>query len=159
MTQWPFWACSCKSGYLRWSFVRLRSMKERVCRLIWNKKTVGYLSSKDEFIQDQQRIATWGWPPGWAQPASPYTAREGEKENCFMEGTRKLGGYSPQRVWAFSLAESLSGRRKRLSSYCWALLWSSHLGQQKSPKCSTWMQSQKQQNDLFVSMANHSISQ
>ena len=26
--------------------------------------------------------------------------------------------------------------------------WSSHLGQQKSPKCSTWMQSQKQHNDL-----------
>ena len=29
----------------------------------------------------------------------------------------------------------------------------------KSPKCSTWMQSQKRQNDLFVSKANHSISQ
>ena len=26
--------------------------------------------------------------------------------------------------------------------------WSSHHGKQKSPKCSTWMQSQKQQNDL-----------
>ena len=26
--------------------------------------------------------------------------------------------------------------------------WSSHHGQQKSPKCSTWMQSHKQQNDL-----------
>ena len=26
--------------------------------------------------------------------------------------------------------------------------WSSHHNQQKSPKCSTWMQSQKQQNDL-----------
>ena len=26
--------------------------------------------------------------------------------------------------------------------------WSSHHGQQKSPKCSTWMQSQKLQNDL-----------
>ena len=29
----------------------------------------------------------------------------------------------------------------------------------KSPKCSTWMQSQKRQNDLFVSKANHSVSQ
>ena len=29
----------------------------------------------------------------------------------------------------------------------------------KSPKCSSWMQSQKRQNDLFVSKANHSISQ
>ena len=28
----------------------------------------------------------------------------------------------------------------------------------KSPKCSTWVQSQKQQNDLFVSKANHSVS-
>ena len=37
--------------------------------------------------------------------------------------------------------------------------WSSHHGQQKSLKCSTWMQSQKQENDLFVSKANHSISQ
>ena len=26
--------------------------------------------------------------------------------------------------------------------------WSGHDGQQKSPKCSTWMQSQKRQNDL-----------
>ena len=26
--------------------------------------------------------------------------------------------------------------------------WSSHHGQQESPKCSTWMQSQKRQNDL-----------
>ena len=26
--------------------------------------------------------------------------------------------------------------------------WSSHHGQQKSPKCSTWMQSQKRQNGL-----------
>ena len=26
--------------------------------------------------------------------------------------------------------------------------WSSHHSQQKSPKCSTWMQSHKQQNDL-----------
>ena len=28
----------------------------------------------------------------------------------------------------------------------------------KSPKYSAWMQSQKQQNDLFVSKASHSIS-
>ena len=34
------------------------------------------------------------------------------------------------------------------------------LSQQKSPKCSTWMQSQKQQNDLCsFSKANHSISE
>ena len=29
--------------------------------------------------------------------------------------------------------------------------WSSHHGQQESPKCSTWMQSQKRQNDLCSS--------
>ena len=29
----------------------------------------------------------------------------------------------------------------------------------KSPKCSTWMQSQKQQNNLFVFKAKHSTSQ
>ena len=28
--------------------------------------------------------------------------------------------------------------------------WSSHHGQQKSLKCSTWMQSQKRQNDLCL---------
>ena len=28
--------------------------------------------------------------------------------------------------------------------------WSHHHGQQKSPKCSTWMQSQKRQNDLCL---------
>ena len=48
--------------------------------------------------------------------------------------------------------------------YCgWAGIpekkWSSHVGQQKSQKCTTWMQSQKRQNDLFVSKVNHSISQ
>ena len=32
-----------------------------------------------------------------------------------------------------------------------------HHSQQKIPKCSTWMQSQKRQNDLFISKANHSI--
>ena len=37
--------------------------------------------------------------------------------------------------------------------------WSSHHGPQKSPKCSTWIQSQKRQNDLFISKAKHSISQ
>ena len=30
--------------------------------------------------------------------------------------------------------------------------WSSHHGQQKSPKCSNWMQSQKRQNDLCSSL-------
>ena len=29
----------------------------------------------------------------------------------------------------------------------------------KSPKCSTWMQSQKLQNDLFMSKAKHSVSE
>ena len=46
--------------------------------------------------------------------------------------------------------------------------WCSHYSQQKSPRCSTWMQSQKRQNDLcsfprqtiqYHSKANHSISQ
>ena len=36
--------------------------------------------------------------------------------------------------------------------------WSSHHSQQKSPKCSAWMQSQQRQNDLCVSKANHSVS-
>ena len=35
--------------------------------------------------------------------------------------------------------------------------WSSHHSQQKSPKCSTWMQSQERQNDLcsFPRQPNH----
>ena len=38
--------------------------------------------------------------------------------------------------------------------------WSSHYSQQKTPKCSTWMQSQKTTEwSLFISKANHSISQ
>ena len=36
--------------------------------------------------------------------------------------------------------------------------WSSPHTQQKSPKCSSWVQSQKRKNDLFISKANHSIS-
>ena len=35
--------------------------------------------------------------------------------------------------------------------YCGQESLSNHHGQQKSPKCSTWMQSQKQQNDLYLS--------
>ena len=37
--------------------------------------------------------------------------------------------------------------------------WNSHHSQQKSLKCSSWVPSQKWQNDLFVSKTNHSISQ
>ena len=38
--------------------------------------------------------------------------------------------------------------------------WSSHHGQQKSPNCSTWMQSQKRQNDLCSSLRQKkSVSQ
>ena len=33
------------------------------------------------------------------------------------------------------------------------------IGNKKSLKCSTWMQSQKRQNDLFISKANNSVSQ
>ena len=33
------------------------------------------------------------------------------------------------------------------------------LSQQKSLQCTTWLQSQKGQNDLLFSKANHSISQ
>ena len=36
--------------------------------------------------------------------------------------------------------------------------WSSHHGQQKSPKCSTWMQSQKQQNDDLCSFPWQTIN-
>ena len=36
--------------------------------------------------------------------------------------------------------------------------WSSYHGQQKSLKCSTWMQSQTTEWSLFVSKENHSIS-
>ena len=48
--------------------------------------------------------------------------------------------------------------------YYWAKIpewkWNSSHSQQKSMKCSTWVQSQKGQNDLCLfPKANHSISQ
>ena len=38
---------------------------------------------------------------------------------------------------------------EEISSLSHSVEWSSHHSQQKSPKCSTWMQSQKWQNDLY----------
>ena len=37
--------------------------------------------------------------------------------------------------------------------------WSSHHRQQKSPKCSTWIQSQKRQNDLCFKPFNITVIQ
>ena len=52
--------------------------------------------------------------------ASPHMMREG---SAFIEGNRKLeGGQRKQRVAGFSLAESLPGKKSRLSSSYWALL-------------------------------------
>ena len=76
--------------------------------LTLNKYSARYFSSKDGFVQDQQRVEIQG-----LQPQCP---REGE---CFYRGG-SWKGLSKQRVHGFSLAESLPG--KRFSSSCWALL-------------------------------------
>jgi len=47
-------------------------------------------------------------------------AREG---NTFTERNRKWEDYG-NRVHGFSLAESLPGKKRSLSSSCWAQLWS-----------------------------------
>ena len=73
------------------------------------------LQQKEGFIQDQQRNAT-----GSLQPVK--VPKQQGKEDAFIEGKRKLGGLSKQRVPGFSLAESLPGKKRRLSFSCWALL-------------------------------------
>ena len=46
------------------------------------------------------------------------------REDPFMSGKGSGEGYSKQRALGFSLAESLPGKKRSLSSSCWALLWS-----------------------------------
>ena len=48
------------------------------------------------------------------------------KENDFIGGKEDWEDYSKQKVYGFSLAESLPGKKRSLSSSCWALL---------SPQC------------------------
>ena len=50
------------------------------------------------------------------------------KENPFIDRKGSWEGYSKQRVHGFSLAESLSGKKRSLSSSCWALLSSQSMG-------------------------------
>ena len=47
-----------------------------------------------------------------------------EQENTFIGRKRELGGYCKHRLLGFSLAESLPGRKRGLSSSSWALLLS-----------------------------------
>ena len=44
------------------------------------------------------------------------------KENTFIEGTESWESQSKQRVNGFSLAESLTGKKRHLSSSCWTLV-------------------------------------
>ena len=46
------------------------------------------------------------------------------KENAYIEGKGGCQGYSEHRMLGFSLAESLPGKKSRLSSSCWVLLLS-----------------------------------
>ena len=82
-----------------------------------NKQSVRYFSSKNGFIQHQQRIAVWGLHLWRAKCKSP---------KC--QGWRALlqrgrGGWEGSyRVQGFSLPVSLPGKERSLSSSSWALL-------------------------------------
>ena len=62
------------------------------------------------------------WVCNHGEPSAVRVPTWQEKENTFTEGKRKLTGQ--QRVHGSSLAESLPGMKRSLSSSCWALLWS-----------------------------------
>ena len=70
--------------------------------LTWNKQTVRYFSSKDGFMQDQQRIVIRGLQSRWA--THTYPTGQG-KENSFIEGETEVGSKQS----GFSLAELLPG--------------------------------------------------
>ena len=57
----------------------------------------------------------------------------GKGRKWLLQRKQDLGGYHKQRIQGFSLAESLPGRKRYLSSSCWALLPS--LGMKASPFC------------------------
>ena len=53
-----------------------------------------------------------------------HTAKEKEP---FHTGEREVGRTIVNRVLGFSLTYSLSGKKRSLSSFCWALLSSEHM--------------------------------
>ena len=83
-------------------------------------------SSKDGSLRTSREFQFEVWNHGQS-PSSLCTAREGE---CFYRGGKgRWEGYGKQRFHSFSLAESLTGRKRSLSSSSWALL----SGHEKSP--------------------------
>lgn len=77
--------------------------------LSWSKCLPRYLSSKDGFIQDQQRIVVQSWPSLQAMYKTPV--QQG-KANVFIDRKRKLGGLWGEKKMShgFSLAESFKKR-------------------------------------------------
>ena len=62
-------------------------------------------------------------------------------------GQRSLVGYSP---WGHKESDMTERLHFTLRVSDERMKWSSHHGQQKSPKCSTWMQTKKRKKDLCL---------
>ncbi|XP_060255956.1 large ribosomal subunit protein bL17m isoform X3 [Ovis aries] len=85
----------------------------------------------------------------------PDSGKEPALLSCSSLWSKLKTGAWPQGGRSFRRWEVTSERKPTGSVFLTAVVagipqkkWSGHHGQQKSPKCSTWMQSQKRQNDL-----------
>lgn len=81
------------------------------------KYTIRYLSNKSAFFQYYERILIWGllaWQATYKFPCGNKNTLIGRKGSC--------KGYRKYRVHGLSLAESLAGKKRGLSSSSWALL-------------------------------------
>ena len=98
--------------------------------------------SKVQFYKEQYCIGTW----------NVRSMNQGKLEVVKQEMARVDILAISELKWT-GMGEFNSDDHSELNLYLllWARIpqkkWSSHHGQQKSPKCSTWMQSQKLQND------------
>ena len=64
-----------------------------------------------------------------------------QEMNIDILGISELNGLEWVNLTQMTIISTTVGRNPQKK-------WSSHHGQEKSPKCSTWMQSHKRQNDL-----------
>ena len=106
--------------------------------------------SKVQYCKEQYWIGTWN-VRSMNQGKLEVVKQEMERVNVDILGISKLkwtgmGEFNSDDHYIYYYGQGFL-RRNGVS----------HHSQQKIPKCSTWMQSQKRHNDLFISKANHSI--
>ena len=97
--------------------------------------------SKVQCCKEQYCIGTWNIR-SMNQGKLEVVKQEMARENINILEISELNGLEWVNLTQMTIISTTVGRNPLKKK------WNSHQSQQKSPKCSTWMQSQKRQNDL-----------